>query len=347
LSKIQNLQALRGIAVLLVVVFHLVPIEEKYGGGNTILPHFLGFGLSGVDLFFVISGFVMVTVTRGKFGIPGQAQRFLYHRVSRIYPLYWFYSLLVLAVFLWQPTMINSSQGGQVNLVASFLLWPQKHLPLVPVGWTLIHEMYFYLVFFLLFLLIAEKYLLRVLLGWGILVAVIGSLITIRHPVFRLVTHPLTMEFIGGALVAILYYRRPPSNHRGLLVGVLIGSFVFMLAAYIVFDSLYHRPPPLWWRATLFGIPSILIVYCLTQLEQHGMTMPKIINRIGDASYSIYLSHVLVLSALGRIWYVFRSEGTIDNMLLLPVIFVVTVAAGYVGYLLVERPLLRLARKLG
>jgi len=92
LSKIQNIQALRGIAVIAVVFSHLVIIEKKYGGSETILPEFLLFGKFGVDLFFVISGFIMVTITRSKFQIPREALKFFYRRVARIYPLYWFYS---------------------------------------------------------------------------------------------------------------------------------------------------------------------------------------------------------------------------------------------------------------
>jgi exopolysaccharide production protein ExoZ len=103
LAKIQNIQALRGIAVLSVVFFHLLMIERKYGGSRTILPDLFQFGMFGVDLFFVISGFVMFTVSRGKFQIPKQTLRFIYHRMARIYPTYWVYSILVLIEpFLWR-----------------------------------------------------------------------------------------------------------------------------------------------------------------------------------------------------------------------------------------------------
>jgi peptidoglycan/LPS O-acetylase OafA/YrhL len=124
LGKIQNIQALRGIAVLAVVLFHFLYIEEKYGGSETLLPDVLQFGMIGVDLFFVISGFVMVTVTRGKFQIPKQAFRFIYHRLIRIYPIYWVYSLLLLIVYFIQPTWINNAQWNQVDILASFLLLP-------------------------------------------------------------------------------------------------------------------------------------------------------------------------------------------------------------------------------
>jgi peptidoglycan/LPS O-acetylase OafA/YrhL len=134
---------LRGIAVLLVAFSHLLLIEKKYGG-NSIIPEFVLFGASGVDLFFVISGFVMVTITREKFRKPMEALKFIYHRVIRIYPVYWIYSVLVLIVFLIQPSWVNSAQGNQVDIVSSFLLLPSNNLPLVNVGWSLVHEVYFF-----------------------------------------------------------------------------------------------------------------------------------------------------------------------------------------------------------
>jgi len=157
----------------------------------------------GVDLFFVISGFVMVTVTRGKFQQSRQAVTFLYHRISRIYPLYWFYSLLVLVVFLLQPSFFNSSQFGQVNILASLLILPQKHLPLLMVGWTLVHEMYFYLIFFLL-LFFPEKHLVKYIGLWTAIIVFLQLYITpVSLPALRLISHPLTIEFIGGCLLAI------------------------------------------------------------------------------------------------------------------------------------------------
>ena len=126
--KIVNIQALRGIAVLLVVAYHLTKIEAKYGHGERLLTTLATIGMSGVDLFFVISGFVMVTVTRGWFRKDGALAHFLYHRFKRIYPIYWFYSLLILAIFLLKPDMVNSSQGGNVNIISSFLLLPQNQL---------------------------------------------------------------------------------------------------------------------------------------------------------------------------------------------------------------------------
>src|SRR5262245_65089484 len=91
-EKIEAIQALRGVAVLAVVAFHSLVFERKYSGGDLVLPGWFRFGESGVDLFFVISGFVMVTVTRGRFGKFNEVVRFLWSRATRIYPTFWFRS---------------------------------------------------------------------------------------------------------------------------------------------------------------------------------------------------------------------------------------------------------------
>jgi exopolysaccharide production protein ExoZ len=169
--KIQAIQALRGVAVLAVVAFHSMVVERKYSDGDSLLPDWLRFGESGVDLFFVISGFVMVTVTRGRFGRIREVTRFVWSRITRIYPTYWFYFLLTLSVLMVKPNWVNTSLGGQSNLLASFLLLPTDGLPLVMVAWSLIHELWFYLVFAVL-LLFSERTLLLSLSCWA--AAVVG-----------------------------------------------------------------------------------------------------------------------------------------------------------------------------
>ena len=346
-SRIKNIQALRGVAVLLVVFFHMVTIEKKYGGTNTLLPDYFQFGMFGVDLFFVISGFVMVTVTRGKFQQPRQAVTFLYHRISRIYPLYWFYSLLVLAVFLLHPSFVNSSQFGQVNILASFLLLPQKHLPLLMVGWTLVHEMYFYLVFFLL-LFLPEKHLVKSIGFWTAIILFLQLYITSDSPLaLRLISHPLTIEFVGGCLLALCTRQ----NKGTLSAPFFLISALFIFAASILSYILYLQTtgqvePAGWWRILIMGIPAILIIFCLVRAEQRNVVLPRLLGKIGDASYSIYLSHVLTLSLIGRIWAEFSSDSTADNWFALPFMLLSVVAVGYISYVTVERPMIAAGRKI-
>lgn len=348
MKRVQNIQALRGVAVLSVVLFHLMTIEKKYGGTKTILQDFFSFGMFGVDLFFVISGFVMIAVTRGKFQNTKQAIRFLYHRASRIYPIYWVYSILVLGLFFVKPSLVNSSQGNQVDILASFLLLPSEILPLVMVGWTLIHEMYFYLIFFIVLLITPEKRIVNVLLLWGVLILVFNTSLELNNPFANLIFHPLTIEFISGNFLAILFYR---TSNKSLKTGSLLAMAFIGFIAAIYGHNLYqhftgHIDPQGWWRILIFGMPALLMVFCFINAERNGLVIHSALTKIGDASYSIYLSHVLTLSAAGRIWSVYSSDSIYDNYMMIPAMFILVIIVGMVSYRYVEKPLLTYSRRI-
>lgn len=346
-DRIQNIQALRGAAVLFVVFLHLFSVERKYGGLETILPDILQFGIFGVDMFFVISGFVMVTVTRGKFRDVRYAATFMYRRLSRIYPLYWVYTLLVLAVFLIQPSWVNSKQGNQVYILESFLLIPSHYLPLVMVGWTLVHEIYFYIIFSLALLLFPEKRLPLVLAGWGGIVVLGSVLFAVTNPTLRILLHPLTLEFIGGCFLAIAYHKRVFKAKPAIFIACAVSALALSISGYYVFTAVTGTIEPLyWWRVFILGVPALVIVHCLINAERSGYLVNRYLIRIGDASYSIYLSHILSLSVVGRIWGIFSVNGLADNVVVLPIALVFVIIVGLASYSLVERPLLRLCRKI-
>lgn len=343
--KIINIQSLRGLAVMLVVMFHLVSIETNYGQGHRLLSDYWTIGMSGVDLFFVISGFVMVTITRGGFQRTGMVWKFLSHRFTRIYPLYWLFTLLVLVLFLARPGMVKRSlQGGEVDLLGSFLLLPQDGLPLLMVGWTLVHEMYFYLVFALL-LLFPERRLPRFLALWaGIIVGANLLMPPSAGATLRLVTHPLTLEFIAGCMAALLIQRG--IARAGVLC--LVTGVLAWLAGYALHVHLgLGLVPSAWFRVLLFGVPSALVVYGLVVIGiQQGRNLPGWTARLGDASYSIYLSHVLVLGALGRIGVGFAQLGEpAIRPAVLMVLIAATVAFGMACHRLIEMPMIRASRR--
>ena len=137
---LKNIQLLRALAANGVVLAHLYVVEQKYGQGMIVLPASAQMGAMGVDLFFVISGFIMALLVRG-----ATWRKFLVDRVTRIVPAYWFYTTLVLILSLLYPSFVNSSVEGQPSILRSYFLLPDSTGPLLAVGWTLIHEMYFYL----------------------------------------------------------------------------------------------------------------------------------------------------------------------------------------------------------
>lgn len=331
---------------MLVVLFHLVSIETNFGQGHRLLADYWNIGMSGVDLFFVISGFVMTTIMRGGFQRSGSILKFLSRRFTRIYPLYWFFSLVLLAAFLVRPDMMKRSlAGGEVDLLGSFLLLPQDGLPLLMVGWTLVHEMYFYLVFALM-LLLPERRMPLLLALWGGAVICANMLMPISGGAsFRLIAHPLTLEFIAGCLVAILVRRG--GAHIGLpclMLGILGWLAGYALHGYFGLGL----APSAWFRVLVFGLPSTLVVYGLVVLEvRKERVMPGWMASLGDASYSIYLSHVLVLGGVARVGTGFVLAGDpVLRPVILATLIAVAMLVGMVCHRLLEVPLIRAARRL-
>lgn len=332
---------------MLVLLAHLSVIERKYFALTPLLPDFMSIGISGVDLFFVISGFVMVSVTHGWHGKPARIPRFLFNRVSRIYPLYWIYSLLVLAVFLIRPTMVNSSQGSQVQLLESLLLLPlpQGTCPLLGVGWSLIHEMYFYLVF-AAFLAFPPRYFLRCLAVWTILTPLLfWSQLSMSSPTMQLVSHPLTVEFISGCLIALLVRT---ANIRTARLSIAL-ALLWWLVAYAIFSREvgWGMAPVDWRRLIVFGCPAALLCFGLVSLERFtARSLPNWLCSVGDWSYSIYLSHLLVISAMGRIWSSLSHLSWALNVLALAMIFVCSILFGRLSHKYVEVPIQMWTRRI-
>ena len=348
MNKLLSIQALRGIAVLGVVAFHSLSIEQKYSGGDFLLPDFLSLGQSGVDLFFVISGFVMVTVTKGRFARSGEMMRFLWGRITRIYPTYWFYFFLTAAIFLIKPNWVNSSQGHQTQLISSFFLLPSNNLPIVMVAWSLIHELWFYLVFTVL-LKFHERLLLPSLLLWGAIITIVNLFVTVTDfsAGARIAFHPYSLEFIIGALVAIFisgeHVRRLSARNAALIIiFVLSVGFPIVYAFDVLKQEGVLRVSII---GTLYGI-LVLSVIALEKLNK--FTVPKSLQFIGDISYTVYLSHILVLSAIGRLWLMTSSvpNSLLDNMVASLIMLAAVVSYGWVGYRLIEQPILQVSHRL-
>jgi exopolysaccharide production protein ExoZ len=344
--RIVSIQVCRGLAALLVVLAHLHGIEAKYTPTNHLL--LFEHGALGVDLFFVISGLVIASVTTGKFGTPVNAGVFLYHRLARIFPIFWIYTTITLIARHLNPLHTTSDHEHSYNIVASYLLIP-THLPMLLLqGWTLSYELYFYLVFFLLLLLVPERIAPMLLALWGIAVVALKLHIGLSPlPLVQLLISPSVLEFLAGCILFHIYRRSRLHPAIGIL---LLAASLLWLATIILYTA--HIPGNAYWiidhpwrRSLLYGTFATLFLFGAIELERTGIIryLPLLAS-IGDWSYSIYLSHALVLALIASMIVhlpSYSSSIVLIALIGLPAVLVV----GYLSYNYLERPLLALLYK--
>jgi exopolysaccharide production protein ExoZ len=335
--RIVSIQVCRGLAALLVVFTHIQGIETKYFAVNHL--RLFGYGDLGVDLFFVISGVVIASVTAGKFGRPREASLFLYHRLARIFPVFWIYTTLtLLAYFITLQTI-----AGRFNIVASYLLIP-THLPMLLLqGWTLSFELYFYLLIFLLLFLVPERFVPWLLALWGVTVIALKLHIGLSpFPIVQLLIGPSVCEFLAGWVLFRIYRRSRLHPAAGVIL--IAASLAFLIVVIFHNDPSSITDYP-WRRPILYGSFATLFLFGTMELERTRLIryLPFFAS-IGDWSYSIYLSHVLVLNLIARL-----IAPSLPYPAAMAFILVVGIAAvlllGYLSYTFIERPLLTLLYK--
>lgn len=328
-GELLSIQYLRGIAALMVVVFHAFPQMERMGYDGYPFP----FLAAGVEIFFVISGFIMWH-TAG-FDLQRSAGEFVQRRLTRIVPLYWIMSAITLAILLSAPKLLQSTTFDPGHVAASFLFLPAAHpvsgeyFPLLSVGWTLNFEMAFYALFALA-MLVASSVWARAAIVLGVLVglAVLGAIFR-PAGVTAFYTDPILLEFVFGIVLGIAY-------RRGLLSSPSLGWAMIIIGVFaLVLLPIYLKE---WPRLLRYGVPSALIVAGALCLRTTGVSLwERGLHKIGDASYSLYLSHFMVMSAVGQIW---RKAGLSDLPYPVFITFSVGVClvAGFATYYAIERP---------
>jgi exopolysaccharide production protein ExoZ len=342
-TKLDGVQTLRGVAAVVVALFHFSVLERAFYGPDFLLPGFSGYGRAGVDLFFVISGFIMVLVAGQTRSGAQSAWEFLVKRAVRIYPPYWVVTLAVIAIW-WLSGGFQMAFliGKNPNWIASLTLWPQDRYPILLVGWTLIHEMYFYLVFAaLLFAPIAWRP--RLLALWALIVLA-STLFGVKptSAVEKVVLSPLTLEFILGCAVALV---RP--RVKGLFWPAIAFAAIWVVVAVTLlgFSPTHKQFEEAWPRVLIFGPASALLVFAVTDPKRH-IAWPKPLVRLGDASYAFYLLHVPLFSLLRPVWDRFSGPGIYDNAIALLVMMGASLALSFLFFRLIEQPTVRLGGRL-
>ena len=334
-DRLERLQILRGVAVAMVVAFHAT--SNYLRADSALLAHgYSGLLASGVDIFFVISGFVIHYATRRAYG-PDVTIDFLKKRVARIVPLYWLVTTLVIAIGLFAPSLLRSYVFSLDHAVASFAFipWPRPDggvfPPLVP-GWSLNFEMMFYAIYAALMTTGRRD------LALPLLALVFGAGFLAVHwlgldPALFIFGNVIVFEFLAGVALADLWLAR--GGHFTRWTGAICLALALPLIACALVDN------DLRWPAQIAGF-GLLVAGVLTVGVRPWPAAGRLMTALGDASYSIYLIHPLALSALASLA---RLRGL--SQLDLPEIVVmmaIAMASGWAFHHLVETPLLTLAR---
>jgi len=291
-GEVANVQALRAGAALLVAIGH--------GAHTGTVPLWFGtflswFSYAGVDVFFVISGFIVSQAAARAGDRVDQEGRvkaafdFAVRRIFRIFPPYW----LALAVAIWFGPWLDIAPAG----------WPQSPplLPMVtlntmwitplPAAWTLAFEVYFYAVLNIVILIAGRR------VSVGILIGMILQIALIAAPRsgwlnWEIGSNELVFEFAFGWVVGEMIKRT--NGALGWLSSIVAVPFLGTGMWLTAHQGLLTPAP----RVMTFGIGSALLLYAVLRLEISGRKAPTWLQRIGDVSYSIYLWHLIVFGAV-------------------------------------------------
>ncbi|WP_031549800.1 acyltransferase family protein [Parvularcula oceani] len=327
-KKIEGIQLLRALAAILVAAFHLngsMVNDYGYDGLLGLFRH----GEAGVDLFFVISGFIILHTTLKRPEMTRNA--FLEARAFRIYPIYWaiLAAYLLLAVVGARFGVEAGYATDPLTVLNSAALFPYPR-EVITIAWTLTIEVLFYLVFALTFFRFGVKGFLTAMLAWVLLSQAVKAA-GFEGPWTALTLYTGNAEFLYGALLALAFAQgRMPAALPVLLAGV-VGFSAFLWTGGEGYG-------PLSSREFGAGIPAAAILYGILGL---GGRLPRVFTLLGDASYVLYLIHLLAFSVLLRVFGSVLAQGGLLQEAALLVMLVAVTAASAIVHLLVEQPLQR------
>jgi exopolysaccharide production protein ExoZ len=333
-DDLATIQALRAIAALMVVAYHALEEWGKRAGTPEPASAIWINGGAGVDIFFVVSGLVMVISARRLASRPESWRIFVHRRIWRIVPLYWLLTTAKIAAVLALPALVARTRLDLPYVIQSYLFLPARDAmgqdaPVLPVGWTLSYEMLFYgLIAAALFL---RTSIFRVTFPALALLSVAALFQTPAWPPIGDFANPIVLEFLFGAFIGECLARGvsvAPSVAAALLPLALVTIFCVPMGSGIL-------------RPISWGLPAAAIIASAVALEQRLYpVLPRTLLALGDASYSIYLVHGFVVPAVVLV----ALHSGLPTMAARPIAllgcFVASAVAGLATYALLERPIM-------
>lgn len=323
---ITNIQILRAFAAIIVVLVHaqdwVVKNNFSYENYEYLTFNIRYWGNFGVDLFFVISGYIMFMINSKKHRSPIE---FLINRIQRIVPIYWLLTFVLFTLYITLPSLFRVSGYSLEHVVTSLLFVSHffgYEVPALYVGWTLEYELFFYLIFALtLFIKIKDIY--RLL----ILTLIFISAIYVNW------YSSIAIEFLYGGVIFILFDRLQ------CLKGYQNNFFWVPLILAMIF-VIYHAHIDQTERYIYWGIPSAIILCSAILIPNINI---KLLIELGNASYSIYLVQVFGLPMMTKI--LIKITPDMPGIFVFISISIFSILLGYIFYQLIEKNINRIFKR--
>jgi exopolysaccharide production protein ExoZ len=333
-TQLLSIQYLRGLAALSVLVTHALqwPLAEM----NMAL---LKTGRLGVEVFFVISGFIITTIAGDDRINPKQ---FLVRRAFRIVPAYWAATFLITILAVAVPSQFRTTIPTIEGLIKSLLFIPslEPKAPLLLLGWSLNFEVFFYLLFASLFFLRSEARTL-VLLGIFTLLVGIGQCVPGLGHVEAIYTSPSLIGFSLGTILAQAYRHGLFARFCAELRWATIVAPGVLLIAFYAVDWNGAEEIALWKHVLMSSTALSIVLFGLNHEATGEMAHVKALKYIGDISYSVYLFH---LFSVGAIWAISKRLFDVHQPLVYlscaTLAILAGLATGLVCYQFIEKPFL-------
>ena len=352
-QKLQLLEGFRGLAALLIVAFHATEwFSLKFE--RPFLFSLFEFGDSGVDFFFVLSGFFLAMSCFSAIGRHA-AKDFFLKRCGRIYPFYWLVSLCIIPVYFLMPSFGKGYETDIGVIIQSLLLIPQSHPPMLSVAWFLSHLLFFYLI--VTAVIFQPKIFSNVVfaglsLSAFFILADVMSGFQLRETAHFLIDFTFSyynLEFAAGYLIGVLFKRIRLRTSLSLFI-LSMGCLVFIITAlldvYVLQTSSNSAGVAHYYELIAYGTSSVLIVGGAAFLEKsHSIQVNRLFLMLGTASFAIYLTHYPILSLFTKAIQAVGINGVGFHTFGMILACVATVLIGCIIHVYVEKKLVLVFRK--
>lgn len=329
--RLGGIEALRGLAAVSVILYHVSRhVDQAFGAPGLVAA--LQPGHAGVDLFFVISGFIILFVHRADLGRPRRLGHYLARRATRVLPLYW----AALAVTIGMALAAERGWPDAAALLRSVLLLPFGE-PLLGVAWTLQYEAVFYLLFAAMILSRPAGALLMA--GWfaWVAAAALGLAPASAAPP----DGAYALQFAFGMAAAWLAGRGELPAPRLLAAGGALAFGAAMLAEGLGRLDGYGDAARL-----AYGLPAALLLLGLAGAErQGGLAVPGWLRHLGGASYAMYLFQFVFIGVAWQAWRLLGLGAALPAWACFAALSAAAILGGLATSWLVEKPLLRWMRR--